>query len=63
VARTPEELHPGRDDLADFVREIIPGSGWWMDVNLSTDAMTRVMRFACQASGLQFGTDLRIEIR
>jgi hypothetical protein len=63
IARSPRDLHPNRSNWKEFVREIYPGSGWWMDVNLSTDSITRVMRYACQAANLQFGRDVTVEIR
>jgi hypothetical protein len=59
LARTPEELYPGRADLArDHSVEVQPG--WWLGINLSRAAVKRIVEMACEVSGLRFGRDLTL---
>ena len=65
LARSREDLFPGSPHLAQvdsYVRELKPGSSWWVDVNLSRSAMERVIRMACEVAGLRYGTDLRVRL-
>ena len=60
VARSREELYPGSPHLYGHSREIRPG--WWVGINLSTPAVERVIRMACEVAGLRHGTDLRADL-
>jgi len=60
VARDRAELYPGRPDLAEYAVEFMPG--WWMGTNYSKQAITEIIRLACEVAGVSFGTDLRIHL-
>lgn len=60
VARNRNELNPARPDLAEISREFVPG--WWVYLNLSYEAMSKVIQLACQVASLQFGTDVSINL-
>ena len=59
VARTAEELYPGRPDLC-------PGnsyelkSGWWVGTHYSKRGFRKILNMACEVAGFSFGTDLVI---
>lgn len=61
LGRTPNELYPERPDLArDFSQEIRPG--WWLGINLSRAAISRIIEMACEVAGLRYGTDLKVNV-
>ncbi len=60
VARSIPELNPARPDLANTAREVAPG--WWAYVHLSRENMVRIIQIACEVAGLQYGTDVRINL-
>lgn len=61
LARTPAELYPERPDLArDFSLDL--GSGWWLGVNLSRAAISRIIEMACEVTGLRYGNDLKVNL-
>jgi hypothetical protein len=65
LARSPRELYPGTERLADVpsnARELTPGSGWWVDVHLSYRGIRRVVGIACDVAGLEYGTDLTLSL-
>lgn len=57
LARNPQELYPGRDDL---VREysIKLSSGWWMSTNHSRATIARIIEMACEVAGIAYGKSL-----
>jgi hypothetical protein len=61
LARTPEELYPGRPDLArDHSAQL--SSGWWLGTNVSRAAITRIVEMACEVANIRFGRDLSINL-
>jgi predicted type IV restriction endonuclease len=59
VARTREELYPGREDLAvSHSHELMPG--WWIGTNYSTASIRKMMMMASEVAGLRFGRDVQI---
>lgn len=65
LARSREELYPGNERLAgepSHARELGPGSGWWIDVNLSRRSIEQVIAMACEVAGIDFGTGLVIRL-
>ena len=59
IARTPEELYPGRPDLQDL-REELPG-GWLVATNLNNVLKKSIIRLAAEVAGLTFGKDVVVE--
>jgi len=61
VARTREELYPGRQDLArDHAFELRPG--WWIGTNYGVIQMNGIIEKACDVAGLRFGTDVKTRL-
>jgi hypothetical protein len=61
LARTPDELYPGRPDLArDYWAE--PKSGWYLGTNLSRTAIERVIEMACDVANIRLGRELLISL-
>ncbi len=61
LARNAEELYPGRPDLArDHSTQL--STGWWLGINLSRAAITRIVEMACDVANLRFGQDLQISL-
>jgi hypothetical protein len=57
VARTADELYPGRPDLArDHSQQL--SSGWWVGTNYSRKNIGQILQMASEVAGLQFGTEL-----
>lgn len=61
VARTPEELYPGRPDLASEY-SVRLSSGWWLGTNLSRAAIARIIEMACEVAHIEFRRDLVINL-
>jgi hypothetical protein len=60
VAENPYDLYPDRPDLVrDYKEELKPG--WWVGTNYSVREIEFILRKACQAAGLKWGTDLLIQ--
>lgn len=57
LARTPDELYPGRSDLARE-NSVRVGSGWYLGTNASRQAINRIIEMACEVAGINFGRDL-----
>jgi|SRR5690348_4540341 len=57
LARMPDELYPGRQDL---VREnsVKIGSHWYLGTNVSRQAINRIIEMACEVANISFGHDL-----
>lgn len=61
LARNPEDLYPGRSDLArDHSAKL--SSGWWLGTNVSRAAITRIIEMACDVANLRFGQDLQVTL-
>ena len=60
VARTREELYPGRPDLAEYSKQL--SSGWWIGTNYSKSNIRQIIQLACEVAGLRFGHDLNINL-
>ena len=57
IARTKEELYPGRPDLCDSNSYRL-SSGWWVGTNYSKRDISKRLEMACEVAGLRFGKDL-----
>jgi len=61
LARTPNELYPGRPDLArDHSAKL--KSGWYLGTNVSRAAIVRIIEMACDVANLRLGRDLIINL-
>lgn len=61
LSRSREELYPGRPDLVrDFSHEVRPG--WWLGVNLSRNAIERILEMASEIAGLRWGVDVSVNL-
>ncbi len=56
VARTREELYPGRPDLAEYSKQL--SNGWWVGTNYSKSNISQIIQLACEVAGLRFGYDV-----
>lgn len=61
LARTADELYPGRPDLA---REHFTklNSGWYVGTNVSKAQIYRITEMCCEVARIQFGKDLLVNI-
>ncbi len=61
LARSPDELYPGRPDLAreHFFRL---QSGWYLGTNVSHAQIEKIIEMACEVSKVQFGRELIVNI-
>jgi hypothetical protein len=55
IARIPEDVYPDRPDLIGFVVELVPG--WFVGTNIANREKYRIVKAACEACGVRFGTD------
>jgi predicted type IV restriction endonuclease len=61
LSRTKDELYPGRPDLArDQSYEVQPG--WWLGINLSRNAIERVLDMACEVAHIALGAELKLNL-
>jgi hypothetical protein len=61
LARSREELYPGRPDLArEHSHEL--RSGWWLGTNLSKKSIERIIKMACEVAQVRYGTQLIINL-
>lgn len=61
LARSPEELYPGRPDLArehSFKLQ----SGWHVGTNVSHAQIERIIEMACEVSRVRFGNELIVNV-
>jgi hypothetical protein len=58
VARNPEAVHPGRQDLAVMRTK----SGWWISKNIGQEDLKRALHALALASGLTFGDDIKFPL-
>ena len=61
LARSPDELYPGRQDLAreHFFKL---HSGWYVGTNVSHAQIERIIEMACEVSKVRFGKELIVNI-
>lgn len=59
VAQLPEDIYPGRPDLAVRCREIRPG--WYVGDNYSRRDVERILSDACEVAGITYGEDLILQ--
>lgn len=59
IAQTPAQIYPARPDLA---RAADIGHGWLIGLNISNRDKMRIVKAACEATGLSFGQDIYIEM-
>jgi hypothetical protein len=59
IARSPEEIYPARPDLA---RAANIGGDWLVGLNIANREKIRIIREACRVVGLNFGSDVVIEM-
>lgn len=60
VAGSPEQVHRHRPDLRGYTAPI--AAGWFVNTNISNKQKAMILRAACEAAGIVFGRDLRIEL-
>lgn len=61
IARTTDELSPGRPDLGrDHSVQLV--QGWWLFTNWSKRSIERIIRLACEVAGVDFGTELTVSL-
>ena len=61
LARNPDDLYPGRPDLArDHSKQL--SSGWWIGTNHSRTTIGRIIEMACNVGHLRYGQDLTVEL-
>lgn len=61
LARNPDDLYPGRADLARD-HSILLSSGWWLSTNHSRATIERIIKMACDVAHLEYGIDLQINL-
>lgn len=61
LARSPEELYPGRADLAQE-HSFKLRSGWYVGTNVSHAQIERIIEMACEVSRVRFGKDLIVAV-
>ncbi|PUE06061.1 hypothetical protein B9Z51_17640 [Limnohabitans sp. T6-5] len=61
LAKSPNELYPGRPDLAasHFAKL---SSGWFIGTNVSKAQIERITEIACEVARLRFGSQLNVSI-
>ncbi|HUX07519.1 MAG TPA: hypothetical protein VMX35_09425, partial [Acidobacteriota bacterium] len=58
VAKSPELLYPGSEHLAGYSQEVVPT--WWVATNNSRQAVHRILKTACDVSGIKYGNDMKV---
>lgn len=61
LARTPEELYPGRPDLAREHSSRLT-SGWFVGTNVSKAQIERIVEMCCEVANIRLGKDLFINV-
>jgi len=61
LAKTKEELYPGRSDLAQEF-SIKLSSGWWLGTNYSRADIKKIIKMACDVAGINLGSEIQIEL-
>lgn len=61
LARSAEDLYPGRPDLArEFFAKL--KSGWFVGTNASHAAIRQIIEMACEVAALRYGVDVVVHI-
>ncbi|HKX91943.1 MAG TPA: hypothetical protein VJM15_05905 [Sphingomicrobium sp.] len=60
IARVPSEVYPDRPDLIHTVVELIPG--WFVGTNIANREKHRIVKAACEACGVRFGSDVQFDL-
>ncbi|MBM4289359.1 MAG: hypothetical protein FJ135_14665 [Deltaproteobacteria bacterium] len=61
LARNPEDLYPGRPDLArDHSLQL--SSGWWLSTNHSRATIERIIEMACDVAHIKYGKELQANL-
>ncbi|MEL7361897.1 MAG: type I restriction endonuclease [Bacteroidota bacterium] len=58
LSQSKELLYPDRPELRSHSVEIKPG--WWMGTNTSSRTKVKIIKAACAASGLRYGSDVEV---
>jgi predicted type IV restriction endonuclease len=53
-------VYPLKPDLAEYTTEVVPG--WWLGTNIANREKMKIIRKACEAADVRFGTDVQIEL-
>lgn len=61
LARSPEELYPGRPDLAQEHFSKLK-SGWYVGTNVSHAQIKKIIEMACEVSSVRFGKELIVNV-
>ena len=61
VAKTHDELYPGRPDLGRDFSKVLH-SGWWVGTNHSRATIRKILQMASEVADLQYGTDLIVNL-
>ena len=61
LARSAEELYPGRPDLAREYSAKLK-SGWYVGTNVSKAQIERIISMACEVAPLEFGRELVVSV-
>jgi predicted type IV restriction endonuclease len=59
IAQSAAEIYPARPDLA---RAAEIGIGWLVGLNIANREKMRIIKTACDATGIEFGQDIAIEM-
>jgi hypothetical protein len=59
IARSALEVYPSRPDLAHTVVDLVPG--WYIGTNIANREKLRIVKAACDACGVHFGTDVTFD--
>ncbi len=61
LARVPDDLYPGRADLASEHSHRLT-SGWFVGTNVSRAQIEKIVQMACEVMPVRFGRDLQINV-
>lgn len=61
LARSPEELYPGRPDLSHEHSTQL-SSGWWLGTNVSRAQIERIIKMACEVARVKYGRELSVNL-
>lgn len=61
LAKTPEELYPGRPDLSHEHSTQL-SSGWWLGTNVSRAQIERIIQMACEVARIKYGREVSVNL-
>lgn len=61
LARSPDELYPGRPDLSHEHSTQL-SSGWWLGTNVSRAQIERIIKMACEVARVNYGRELSVNL-